>query len=187
MFWHAQHLRNLPELAHWAEPQREKLVANAFFLVIFVSIAGNFAAGAIAKWLGYRRVDRHHVSRLLHRDVSHLFAAARIRRTLLVLVPGSGFLLRRFRPLHDVPSAAFPDAAAHDRRRLLLQYRPHRRGLRHGLFRPVFQGGRLPHRAASTPASSSSRRRLVAWWLPEPARDAASGELETPAGAPLAE
>ena len=54
MFWHAQHLRNLPELASWAAPQREKLVANAFFLVIFVSIAGNFVAGALAKLLGYR-------------------------------------------------------------------------------------------------------------------------------------
>ena len=29
MFWHAQHLRNLPELAGWTVPQREKLVANA--------------------------------------------------------------------------------------------------------------------------------------------------------------
>jgi MFS family permease len=54
MFWHAQHLRNLPELASWTAPQREKLVANAFFLVIFVSIAGNFVSGALAKWLGYR-------------------------------------------------------------------------------------------------------------------------------------
>ena len=28
---------------------------------------------------------------------------------------------------------------------------------------------------------------LVAWWLPEPARDPESGELETPSDAPLAE
>jgi len=55
MFWHAQHLRNLPELASWPIPQREKLVANAFFMVILVSVIGNFAAGAIAKWFGYRR------------------------------------------------------------------------------------------------------------------------------------
>jgi MFS family permease len=55
MFWHAQHLRNLPELRGWPVPQREKLVANAFFLVILVSVIGNFAAGAIAKWFGYRR------------------------------------------------------------------------------------------------------------------------------------
>jgi MFS family permease len=55
MFWHAQHLRNLPELASWPIPQREKLVANAFFMVILISVVGNFAAGAIAKWFGYRR------------------------------------------------------------------------------------------------------------------------------------
>ena len=55
MFWHAQHLLNLPELSGWSDPERRKLVANAFFLLIFVSIAGNFAAGALAKWLGYRR------------------------------------------------------------------------------------------------------------------------------------
>ena len=54
MFWQAQHLRNLPELASWTVPQREKLVANAFFLVITISIVGNFAAGALARWLGYR-------------------------------------------------------------------------------------------------------------------------------------
>ena len=28
---------------------------------------------------------------------------------------------------------------------------------------------------------------LFAWWLPEPARDPASGELDTPSGSPLAE
>ncbi|MCX7825201.1 MAG: MFS transporter [Verrucomicrobiae bacterium] len=54
MFWQAQHLRNLPELASWTVPQREKIVANAVFLVISVSIVGNFAAGALARWLGYR-------------------------------------------------------------------------------------------------------------------------------------
>ena len=44
-FWHPQHLRNLPELAGWARPDRERLVTKAFFLVIAVSIVGNFAAG----------------------------------------------------------------------------------------------------------------------------------------------
>ena len=45
MFWHPQHLRNLPELAALARADRERLVSLAFFLVIAVSIAGNFAAG----------------------------------------------------------------------------------------------------------------------------------------------
>ena len=55
MFWHPQHLRNLPELASWPRPDRERLVTKAFFLVIAVSIAGNFFAGWLARLLGYRR------------------------------------------------------------------------------------------------------------------------------------
>jgi MFS family permease len=55
MFWHPQHLRNLPELATWATGARERLVTKAFFLVIAWSIAGNFAAGWLARQLGYRR------------------------------------------------------------------------------------------------------------------------------------
>jgi MFS family permease len=55
MFWHAQHLRNLPQLASWTVEQREQLVSKAFFLVITVSIVGNFFAGFVALRLGYRR------------------------------------------------------------------------------------------------------------------------------------
>lgn len=54
-FWHPQHLRNLPELAGWERTDRERLVTKAFFLVVGVSIAGNFAAGALARLIGYRR------------------------------------------------------------------------------------------------------------------------------------
>ena len=55
MFWHPQHLRNLPELASWTRADRERLVSSAFFVVIAVSIAGNFFAGYLAKAFGYRR------------------------------------------------------------------------------------------------------------------------------------
>jgi MFS family permease len=55
MFWHPQHLRNLPELAALGRPDRERLVSLAFFLVIAVSIGGNFFAGFVVKRLGYRR------------------------------------------------------------------------------------------------------------------------------------
>lgn len=55
MFWHAQHLRNLPELASWPVDQREKLVSVAFFLVIGTSIFGNFFCGWLARLIGYRR------------------------------------------------------------------------------------------------------------------------------------
>jgi len=55
MFWHAQHLRNLPELASWARADRERLVSRAFFIVIAVSCFGNFFAGWLARRIGYRR------------------------------------------------------------------------------------------------------------------------------------
>jgi MFS family permease len=55
MFWSLQHLRNLPDLAAWPSPQRERLVSSAFFSVIGVSIGGNYFAAALAKKIGYRR------------------------------------------------------------------------------------------------------------------------------------
>jgi MFS family permease len=53
MFWHPQHLRNLPELAAWPVPQREQLVSQAFFLLIAVSMGGNFFAGWLARRFTY--------------------------------------------------------------------------------------------------------------------------------------
>jgi MFS family permease len=79
MFWHAQHLRNLPELhaakqaaytqalaanafgpsppdpARWVAAQKQRVVSTAFFLVIASSIVGNFFAGWLARGFGYRR------------------------------------------------------------------------------------------------------------------------------------
>jgi MFS family permease len=55
MFWHPQHLMNLPELQTWSMPAKKALVANTFFWVITISILGNFFAGSLAKLLGYRR------------------------------------------------------------------------------------------------------------------------------------
>ena len=55
MFWNSQHIRNLPDVAGWTPERREQLVSVNFFLVIGVSIFGNFFAGALARWLGYRR------------------------------------------------------------------------------------------------------------------------------------
>jgi len=55
MFWNQQHLRNLPELASWTSAERERLVSGAFFLVISVSVGGNFFAALLARALGYRR------------------------------------------------------------------------------------------------------------------------------------
>ncbi|MBI3878476.1 MAG: MFS transporter [Verrucomicrobia bacterium] len=82
MFWHAQHLRSLPELndslvakypaylaqfkssaltavpatqQKWVEAEKQKVVSIAFFLIIGISIVGNFFASFIAKKIGYRR------------------------------------------------------------------------------------------------------------------------------------
>src|SRR5436190_21960525 len=55
MFWHIQHLFNLPDLKDWEPAARKQLVSIAFFLVITASIAGNFFVGILARRLGYRR------------------------------------------------------------------------------------------------------------------------------------
>ena len=82
MFWHAQHLRSLPELnasivakypAHvadlaaaspgvappaqdkWVAAEKQKIVSIAFFLIIGISIAGNFFAAFLARKIGYQR------------------------------------------------------------------------------------------------------------------------------------
>ena len=55
MFWHIQHLFNLPELKDWTQGDRKQLVSIAFFLVISASIVGNFFVGFLAQRLGYKR------------------------------------------------------------------------------------------------------------------------------------
>jgi MFS family permease len=55
MFWNSQHVRNLPEFAGLPRPEREVKVSLVFFLVILVSVGGNFFGGLLARRLGYRR------------------------------------------------------------------------------------------------------------------------------------
>lgn len=55
LFWNTQHLQNLEELRAWTQTERVKLVTRSFFIVIGVSMAGNFFCGWLAKRLGYRR------------------------------------------------------------------------------------------------------------------------------------
>jgi MFS family permease len=54
MFWHVQHLRNLPEVLAMSSEERNKLASLAMYLVIGSSIAGNFFSGWLAKRIGYR-------------------------------------------------------------------------------------------------------------------------------------
>ena len=55
LFWNHQHLRNLPDIAHWTSQEKDRLVSTAFFIVIAVSVIGNFFGAWLAKRLGFRR------------------------------------------------------------------------------------------------------------------------------------
>jgi MFS family permease len=54
LFWYVQHLRNLPDLAGWTDAQKGQLVSAAVWLVTLTSVAGNFVAAVLARWLRYR-------------------------------------------------------------------------------------------------------------------------------------
>ncbi len=55
VFWFPQHVGKLPEMAGWSAEEKSKRVSTAVWLVTLSSIAGNFLAGLLARWLGYRR------------------------------------------------------------------------------------------------------------------------------------
>lgn len=55
LFWYLQHLRNLPDLSAWTEPEKARLVSIAMWLVMGASIVGNFVAGWLAHLLRYRK------------------------------------------------------------------------------------------------------------------------------------
>jgi len=54
MFWHQQHLRNLPDVVSLSPEEKNKLASAAMYLVIGTSILGNFFAGWVARFFGYR-------------------------------------------------------------------------------------------------------------------------------------
>lgn len=54
MFWFLQQLRNLPDVAAWSDGEKSQLATTGLALVMIASIAGNFAAAAIARRTGYR-------------------------------------------------------------------------------------------------------------------------------------
>jgi MFS family permease len=54
LFWHQQHLRNLPEVIGWTAAEKNKLASAAMYLVIGSSILGNFFAAWLARRIGYR-------------------------------------------------------------------------------------------------------------------------------------
>jgi MFS family permease len=54
MFWHQQQLRNLPDVLAMTPEQKNILASAAMYLVIGSSILGNFFAGWMARFIGYR-------------------------------------------------------------------------------------------------------------------------------------
>ncbi len=55
LFWYQHHLRNLPDVINMSAAQKNELVSVANFLVMAAAIFGNFLAGGLAQFLGYRR------------------------------------------------------------------------------------------------------------------------------------
>jgi len=55
LFWFVQLMRNLPDLHDWTDAAKGHFVAQMYWLVIGVSIFGNFFAAWLARWLKYRR------------------------------------------------------------------------------------------------------------------------------------
>jgi MFS family permease len=55
LFWYVQQVRNLPDLSDWTDADKSRLVSMVVWLVIISSIAGNFLAALLARWLKYRR------------------------------------------------------------------------------------------------------------------------------------
>jgi hypothetical protein len=54
MFWHQQHLRNLPDVLAWSAEQKNRLATLGMYLVIGSSVLGNFFAAGLARRIGYR-------------------------------------------------------------------------------------------------------------------------------------
>lgn len=54
MFWHLQHLRNLPDVLTMTAEQKNLLASKVLYLVIISSIIGNFFAAWISRFIGYR-------------------------------------------------------------------------------------------------------------------------------------
>lgn len=86
LFWYLQLIRNLPEVASWNDAEKTKLVARVGFFIIGISIAGNFLAAWLARWIGYRRA----IACLCLGYFLTMFATYRVPRDLEMLWIGMG-------------------------------------------------------------------------------------------------
>ncbi len=55
LFWYGVHLRNLPDVQAWSATDKSLLASKAMFVVMGVSIFGNFLAAVLARFMGYPR------------------------------------------------------------------------------------------------------------------------------------
>jgi MFS family permease len=55
MFWHSAHLRTMARDAGWPKERIDGLANHALYLLTIGAIIGNFLAGWIARYIGYRR------------------------------------------------------------------------------------------------------------------------------------
>jgi MFS family permease len=90
MFWHQQHLRNLPDVVSLPADQRNRLASWALYLVIAASIVGNFFAAALARRIGYRQTIAWMSFGYLAVMVG-AYAVPRDHHALLVWLPCIGF------------------------------------------------------------------------------------------------
>jgi len=54
LFWHQQHLRNLPGVIGWSDEQKTKFASLVMYIVIGSSVLGNFFAAGVSRFIGYR-------------------------------------------------------------------------------------------------------------------------------------
>ena len=90
MFWIRQHWTNLPEVRAWATADQKRLVSEALFAIIGISIIGNFFAGWLAKRIGYRRA----IAIMCFGMFATVFGGFIVPRTHMALMPwaiGTGF------------------------------------------------------------------------------------------------
>lgn len=85
-FWYLQHLRNLPSLAGYSEADMGRLVSKMAWLVMLASIAGNFFAALLARWITYRRA----ITLLLLAYFGAMMATYGVPRELNGLLIGAG-------------------------------------------------------------------------------------------------
>ena len=124
MFWYAQQLRNLPDVVGWTKSQRQMLVSAAVCAVDGGIDRRQFRRGVAGAAAGLSLGDLDACAW----PISSRCSAPTSSRATIARC-GSGLGDRRgvpgsVRPVHNVPAAAVPDAAAHHRGRLLLQHRP---------------------------------------------------------------